>query len=245
MAVDRQRAGARGVALALVGRCRRSRWRRISRASATQRAGRAGRLRPGAACGSTRSTTTTRGRCRTRRRCARLDLAEPMLLLAASGVHVDELDWLEAPPAAAVEAARGAAGAARRARRARRRHRARAAHAALSAASAAGAPARRGRGARRRARRAACVAALVGERELVWQRPRRAELSGDSDLLADLDRFREAARGAAAARSARARSGSTSGAALTIDRRAAAAARPLVERGDAAGRVARTTRAAA
>jgi ATP-dependent helicase HrpB len=62
------------------------------------------------------------------------------------------------------------------------------------------------------------VAALVGERDLVWQRPRRAEVSGDSDLLADLDRFSEASRGGGL-QPDRARSlGLDVGAALTIDR---------------------------
>ena len=72
------------------------------------------------------------------------------------------------------------------------------------------------------------MAALVGERDLVWQRPRRAELSGDSDLLADLDRFAEASRGGL--QPDRARSlGLDVGAALTIDR-VRRQLEPLVER---------------
>jgi ATP-dependent helicase HrpB len=72
------------------------------------------------------------------------------------------------------------------------------------------------------------VAALVGERDLVWQRPRRAELSGDSDLLSDVDRLAEASRGGL--QPDRARSlGLDVGAALTIDR-VRRQLEPIVER---------------
>ena len=147
----------------------------------------------------------------------RLDLADPLLLLASSGVRVDELAWLEAPPAAAVEAARALLAAARGDRRARRRS-------PRSGGACCAFRCIRGRRAcvveaeaRGVGREACVVAALVGERDLVWQRPRRAELSGDSDLLADLDRFVEAARGGL--QPDRARSlGLDAGAAMTIDR---------------------------
>jgi ATP-dependent helicase HrpB len=75
------------------------------------------------------------------------------------------------------------------------------------------------------------LAALIGERDLVWQRPRRAELSGDSDLIADLDRFAEAARGGLSPDRARSL-GLDVGAALTIDR-VRRQLEPLVARGKA------------
>jgi ATP-dependent helicase HrpB len=75
----------------------------------------------------------------------------------------------------------------------------------------------------------AVVAALVGERDLVWQRPRRAELSGDSDLLSDLDRFREAQRGGLTPDRARSL-GLDASAALTVDR-VRRQLEPLLERG--------------
>jgi ATP-dependent helicase HrpB len=80
------------------------------------------------------------------------------------------------------------------------------------------------------------VAALIGERDLVWQRPRRAELSGDSDLLADLDRFAEASRGGLSPDRARSL-GLDVSAALTIDR-VRRQLEPLVERGRSSGRLA-------
>jgi ATP-dependent helicase HrpB len=189
---------------------------RISRASATQRAGRAGRLRPGRAIRLyTQHDHDTRP-LQDAPEVRRLDLADPMLLLASSGVRVDELEWLEAPPAAAVEAARallsrlgaidardGITPLGRRMLRFPLHPR----QARLVVEAEA-----RGVG-----REACVVAALVGERDLVWQRPRRAELSGDSDLIADLDRFAEAARGGL--HPDRARSlGLDAGAAMTIDR---------------------------
>ncbi len=189
---------------------------RISRASATQRAGRAGRLRPGRCVRLyTQHDHDTRP-MQDAPEIRRLDLADVMLLLAASNVHVDKLAWLEAPPAAAIEAARGLLvrlgaldghdGVTALGRRMLRfpLH-PRQARLLVEAEA-------RGVG-----RDGCIVAALIGERDLVWQRPRRAEFSGDSDLLADLERFREAARGGL--QPDRARSlGLDAGAALTIDR---------------------------
>ena len=189
---------------------------RISRASATQRAGRAGRLRPGRCVRLyTRHDHDTRP-LQDLPEVRRLDLADPMLLLASSGVRVDELAWLEAPPAPSVEAARallvrlgaiderdGITALGRRMMRFPLHPR----QARLVVEAEA-----RGAG-----RQGCVVAALIGERDLVWQRPRRAELSGDSDLLADLDRFTEAARGGLQPERARSL-GLDVGAALTIDR---------------------------
>jgi ATP-dependent helicase HrpB len=158
----------------------------------------------------------------------RLDLADPLLLLASSGVRVEELGWLEAPPAAAVDAARALLGR-------------------LGAIDERDAITPLGRRmlrfplhprqarmlveaeARGVGREGCVVAALVGERDLVWQRPRRAELSGDSDLLADLDRFAEAARGGLSPDRARSL-GLDAGAALTVDR-VRRQLEPLVDRG--------------
>jgi ATP-dependent helicase HrpB len=201
---------------------------RISRASATQRAGRAGRLRPGRCVRLyTQHDHDTRPMQDTPE-IRRLDLADPLLLLASSGVRVDELAWLEAPPAPAVDAARallqrlGAIDERDRVTPLGRRMmrfplHPRQARLVVEAEA-------RGVG-----REGCVVAALVGERDLVWQRPRRAELSGDSDLLADLDRFAEASRGGL--QPDRARSlGLDVGAALTIDR-VRRQLEPLVERG--------------
>jgi len=201
---------------------------RISRASATQRAGRAGRLRPGRCVRLyTQHDHDTRP-MQDAPEIRRLDLADPLLLLASSGVRVDELAWLEAPPPPAVDAARallqrlgaiderdGVTTLGRRMMRFPLHPRQ--ARLVVEAET-------RGVG-----REGCVVAALVGERDLVWQRPRRAELSGDSDLLADLDRFAEASRGGL--QPDRARSlGLDVGAALTIDR-VRRQLEPQVERG--------------
>lgn len=203
---------------------------RISRASATQRAGRAGRLRPGRCLRLyTQHDHDTRP-LQDAPEIRRLDLAEALLLLASTSVRVEELAWLEMPPPASVEAARtllqrlgaiddrdGITALGRRMMRFPLHPR----QARLVVEAEA-----RGAG-----RQGCVVAALVGERDLVWQRPRRAESSGDSDLLADLDRFAEAARGGL--QPDRARSlGLDVGAALTIDR-VRRQLEPLVERGRA------------
>lgn len=80
----------------------------ISRASATQRAGRAGRTRPGRCL-----RLYTRGELMARPEhdlpeIARADLAETALLLASlEGGDAGAVPWLESPPAAAMEAASG------------------------------------------------------------------------------------------------------------------------------------------
>lgn len=79
---------------------------RVSRASATQRAGRAGRVRDGRCYrlydrhdGETRPEHT-------QPEIVRLDLSQCALLLHGIGVRrLTDLDWLDAPPAAAAEAA--------------------------------------------------------------------------------------------------------------------------------------------
>jgi ATP-dependent RNA helicase HrpB len=189
---------------------------RISRASAAQRAGRAGRLRPGRCVRLyTQHDHDTRP-LQDAPEVRRLDLADVVLMLAASNLRVDELRWLEAPPPASVDAARtllrrlgalderdGVTALGRRMTRFPL-------HPRQSRLVVEGEA--RGVG-----REACVVAALVGERDLVWQRPRRAELSGDCDLIADLDRFTEAARGGLSPDRARSL-GLDVGAALTIDR---------------------------
>ncbi|NDD65014.1 MAG: ATP-dependent RNA helicase, partial [Acidobacteria bacterium] len=79
---------------------------RISQAAATQRAGRAGRTRPGV-CRRlyTRQDLLTRPAFRTPE-IAREDLAEPVLALLAAGVaDLARFDWFEAPPKPGIEAA--------------------------------------------------------------------------------------------------------------------------------------------
>lgn len=78
---------------------------RISRASATQRAGRAGRLMPGIAyrlwSEQQHTTLAEFGTPEIRN----TDLAQLMLQLLAMGIAVEELRWLDAPPASACEQA--------------------------------------------------------------------------------------------------------------------------------------------
>ena len=77
---------------------------RVSQASADQRAGRAARLGPGRA----RRLWDARDRLRPHGEpdIARIDLAGPLLDLAAWGTGPDAFAWFEAPPAEAVAAAR-------------------------------------------------------------------------------------------------------------------------------------------
>jgi ATP-dependent helicase HrpB len=163
---------------------------RIARASAIQRAGRAGRLRPGR-CQRlyTRHDFDTRP-AHDPPEVARVDLTETVLLLAA--LEVDDLEWFEPPAPAPLEAARallqrlGALDGNRPTPLGRRMlelpvhpRQARL----LVEAEARGV-----------ADDACVVAALIGERELTRQKQERAKVAGPSDLLADLERFREAER---------------------------------------------------
>jgi ATP-dependent helicase HrpB len=78
--------------------------RKVSRASATQRAGRAGRTAPGRALRLyTRHDHDARP-AHDPPEIQRLDLADTLLALASLGIG--ELEWLDAPPAPALEAAR-------------------------------------------------------------------------------------------------------------------------------------------
>lgn len=78
---------------------------KVSRASATQRAGRAGRTRAGRCLRLyTKHDHDTRP-SHELPEVRRLDLAEAVLSLRASGVDAKELAWLEAPPAGALQAA--------------------------------------------------------------------------------------------------------------------------------------------
>ena len=79
---------------------------RISRASAQQRAGRAGRLRPGKCLRLYTSRDYATRPEHELPEIARLDLAEPVLLLHALGVRsIDAFPWFDAPPAGAVKGA--------------------------------------------------------------------------------------------------------------------------------------------
>ena len=81
---------------------------RISRASATQRAGRAGRTRAGRALRLYTRHDFEQRPAHDLPEIARADLAEVLLALAKLGVgDPDAIAWLDAPPAAAVGAARG------------------------------------------------------------------------------------------------------------------------------------------
>jgi ATP-dependent RNA helicase HrpB len=161
---------------------------KISRASATQRAGRAGRLRPGRCLRLYTKHDFDLRPAHDPPEVARVDLTETVLLLGALGVG--DLDWFEPPNAAALDAARALLVR-------------------LGALDAGGAVTALGRRmlelpvhprqarllveaeARGVADDAAVVAALVGERELTRK---KEKVAGPSDLLADLDRFRVAER---------------------------------------------------
>jgi ATP-dependent helicase HrpB len=75
--------------------------RRISRASATQRAGRAGRLEPGACYRLWSEDQHAQLAAYGEAEILQADLAGVALQLARWGVEPDELGWLDAPPAAA------------------------------------------------------------------------------------------------------------------------------------------------
>ena len=77
----------------------------ISRASAAQRAGRAGRTRPGVCVRLYTKHDHDGRRAHDPPEVARADLAGVGLELAAAGLRTGEVAWLDAPPAAAVAAA--------------------------------------------------------------------------------------------------------------------------------------------
>ena len=90
---------------------------RISQASANQRAGRAGRTGPGRAIRLYPLEDFVRRPAHDTPEIARADLAPAALLLDAMGAGgFDDLDWLDAPPAAAMEQAADLLRAARRPR---------------------------------------------------------------------------------------------------------------------------------
>ena len=172
---------------------------RISKASATQRAGRAGRTRPGRCL---RLYTAQDFNARPDHDVAevhRADLAETALELHAAGVaDLNGFDWFEAPPQSAIEASESLLSK-------------------LGAIDAAGAVTAVGRKmlrfplhprqsrmlveaeSRGVVEEACVVAALIGERDIVAselfknERERRAAQEGPSDLLHRLDLFEEAA----------------------------------------------------
>jgi ATP-dependent helicase HrpB len=87
---------------------------KISQASATQRAGRAGRTRPGRALRLYTRHDLEARRAHDVPEIARADLAETLLTLAGVGVDAARaaaFPWFEAPPAAALDAARELLGA--------------------------------------------------------------------------------------------------------------------------------------
>jgi ATP-dependent helicase HrpB len=172
---------------------------RVSKASATQRAGRAGRTRPGRCL---RLYTAQDFNARPDHDTAeihRADLAEPALELHAAGVaDLNAFNWFELPPQSAIEAAESLL-------------------AKLGAVGARGAVTEVGEQMLRfplhprqsrmlveaRSRgvfeQACVVAALIGERDIIAselfknERGRKAGQAGPSDLLHRLDLFEEAA----------------------------------------------------
>ncbi len=81
---------------------------RVSKASATQRAGRAGRTGPGTAIRLYPAEDFQRRAAQETPEIARAELTQLVLSLAAMGIaNPGELKWFEAPPAAAAEAATG------------------------------------------------------------------------------------------------------------------------------------------
>jgi ATP-dependent helicase HrpB len=78
---------------------------RISQASANQRAGRAGRTGPGRAIRLYPREDFVRRPAQEAPRILREDLAPTALLLSAMGTRLADLDWLDPPPAAAIEQA--------------------------------------------------------------------------------------------------------------------------------------------
>jgi ATP-dependent helicase HrpB len=79
---------------------------RVSKASANQRAGRAGRTRPGRVIRLYPEADFQRRAAQDLPEIARRELSETCLQVRAMGFDAAELNWFEAPPAAALEAAR-------------------------------------------------------------------------------------------------------------------------------------------
>lgn len=79
----------------------------VSKASATQRAGRAGRTQPGRCLRLYTQADFNQRPAHEEPEVRRLDLAQTVLELASSGIRIDALDWFEAPPRASIEAATG------------------------------------------------------------------------------------------------------------------------------------------
>jgi ATP-dependent helicase HrpB len=201
---------------------------KVSRASTTQRAGRAGRTRPGRVY---RLFTESDHAARPERdapEILRADLSDALLSLAAAGVDVDALDWLDPPRPAALSSASellqllgalGTDGAVTEIgrRMARLPVHPRLARIVIEAED-------------RGVIALGCLAAaLLGERDLRLyaraqlggaprdSRARAAAASGDSDVVELVDRFREA-EDARFDRSALDRMGVDRNAALAVDR---------------------------
>ncbi len=191
----------------------------VSRASCAQRAGRAGRTRPGRCLRLFTRHDHDGRREHEAPEILRLDLAEVALELHAAGLaRLDALTWPDPPPPAAAAAedllarlgAVDASGALTDVGRRMLRFPLHPRQARLLCEAEA-----RGVGAE-----GTILAAVAGERELRLERrgPRaQAKISGPSDLLEDLDAFDEAARDRLTAASIRA-AGLDPGAAFAVDR---------------------------
>jgi ATP-dependent helicase HrpB len=165
--------------------------RPIPRASATQRAHRAGRQRPGRCLRLYTRVDLERRPQAAVPELLRADLADVLLTLRAAGVEeLEQVRWLDPPPGPAVAEADallerlGASEGGRLTDRGRRLL-------ALPLEPRLGAVVLRGQ-ALGIPREAAAAAALLGERSLRRGRPRPATEESDSDVLALLDLFAEA-----------------------------------------------------
>lgn len=79
---------------------------KISKASCIQRAGRAGRVRPGTAIRLYPETDFVRRPDDWKPEILRADLADMLLQLSAAGIRTEHLPWLDAPPIETLDAAR-------------------------------------------------------------------------------------------------------------------------------------------
>ncbi|MFM2152147.1 MAG: hypothetical protein RL199_582 [Pseudomonadota bacterium] len=164
---------------------------KVSRSSAVQRAGRAGRTRPGRCLRLYTKADFDARRQHDDSEIRRLDLTQTLLELASADIAVGALPWFEVPPSASLEASRtllrhlGAIDATDRATAEGRRMASLPVHPRLARLAM--------EADRRRAGREGCtLAALLGEREL-RERPlfgsSQATTSHDSDAVDTLELF--------------------------------------------------------
>ncbi len=172
----------------------------ISRASADQRAGRAGRTGPGRCVRLYTNHDYSLRPAHAPAEIRRAELSESYLLLSSLGIALDSnassatgIDWFEAPETEALDSARellirlGALDEEGSVTDVGRKMLRLPVHPRQARMVLAGRD--KGLGAE-----VCLLAALVGERDIVRRKPAHAEVKGPSDLLADADHFHEAAR---------------------------------------------------